>query len=348
MGRITKRLLLGIFGVLVLAFILITVALFLPTAFRAGLRTANRLLPVKVEVAEYRHVPGRLNLSGVRVATPTGARLELAGLTIEYRPTALLLGKIELRRLELKSPEITIRPFPEGKLNLLEPSSEPREGTEEGAATREGSSGWTVLRLLRVNEIIVSQGSIRVQDLDGDLTLAWDSLDLEGAFSGHPLGGEVRLSDGLLQAERPTHPSLAMHTQGHGSLRDGSLKLARFQMTSEGTTVTLRGAYSLPEQRHSLAVDLEGYPLDRLLDLLEAGRVEVESVSGTMKAEGTGELGTLLEADLKATVYGQEAEARLKGKLTEGRFQAESINLKNAEATLKGNGSWAFHSGGLS
>jgi len=348
MDRNRKRFLLGFFGILFLAFVLSALALFLPSAFRAGLRIANRLLPVRVEVHEYRHVPGRLNLSGVRVATPTGARLELAGLTIEYRPTALLLGRIELPRLELKRPEITIRPFPEGKLNLLEPSSGPREGTEEGVAAREGFSGWTVLRLLRVHEIMVSQGSIRLEDLDGDLTLSWNSLDLEGAFSGHPLGGELRLTKGLLQAEHPPHPALAMHTQGRGSLSGGLLMLTGLHLTSEDTTVALGGEYSLPEQTYKVDADLEGFPLDRLLAVLGAGRVEVESVSGTMKADFTGESGTLLEADLRAAVYGQQAEARLVGKLTEGRFQAKSIELKNAEAIAQGEASWSFDNGGLS
>jgi autotransporter translocation and assembly factor TamB len=348
MGHNGKRLLLGICGILILAFVLTALALFLPSAFRAGLRLANHLLPVKVKVAEYRHVPGRLNLSGVRVATPTGARLELAGLTIEYRPMALLLGRIELPRLELTSPEIMIQPFPEGKLNLLEPSTEPREGTEEGEAEREGFSAWTVLRHLKVQEVKVSQGSIRVEDLDGARTLAWDSLDLEGAFSGHPLGGEFRLSRGLLQAKRSAHPGLAMHTQGQGLLNNGLIKLSEFQLTSEVTAVAVGGEYSLQEQRYKVEADLEGFPLDQLLAVLGAGSIEVKHVSGTLRAEGTGELGHLLKADLRAAVYGQQAEARVKGKLNEGRFEAESIDLRNPEVSVRGKASWNFEGGGLS
>ena len=104
-----KRFLFGILALIAAMLLLAAAVLFLPPAFQLGLRTANRFLPVTVEVAEYRHVPGRLSLSGVHVATPRGTLCEMAGLRIEYRPLALFLGRVEVSMLELENPRITIR-----------------------------------------------------------------------------------------------------------------------------------------------------------------------------------------------------------------------------------------------
>jgi autotransporter translocation and assembly factor TamB len=341
-----KRVFFGLLGVLVAAILLAALVLFFPPAFQFSLRTANRLLPVAVDIEAYHHVPGRLSLTGVRVATPTGTRCELTGLMVEYRPIALVLGRIEISTLELEYPRITIQRTPDGQISLFEPSTGLKQRHERRELEDKGS--WTtMLGPLRVKRIRVAQGSVRFEDLASELSLVWESLDVEGNFTGKPLGGELYLREGRLQAGRDPQPPLQMSTQGHGSLINGHLQLARFQMTSEDTSVSLSGEYSLLEQKYSLDAELAQVPLDRLLALFGVGHVEVQHVSGTLKAGGTGEQGTLLEADLRGAVYGQQAEARLVGKLIKGQFQAESIHLKNAEAIVKGKASWDFDSGDL-
>ena len=70
-----KRLCFGLLGALIAVMLLAAVVLFFPPAFRFGLRTANRFLPVAVEIEAHRHVPGRLDLSGVRVERYASHRL---------------------------------------------------------------------------------------------------------------------------------------------------------------------------------------------------------------------------------------------------------------------------------
>jgi len=200
-----KRLCFGLLGAIIAVMLLAAVVLFFPPAFKFGLRSANRFLPVAVEIETYRHVPGRLSLSGVRVATPLATLLETANLEIQYRPLALLLGKIEVSALELENPRITLQRSEDGQLNLFEPS--PAGEQEEGKEGPESGGSWpTLLAPLHIEEARISQGSVRFEDQASGLSLAWDSLDLEGSFSGRPLEGELHLRRGHLEAGRGLHP----------------------------------------------------------------------------------------------------------------------------------------------
>ncbi|MGW8320386.1 MAG: AsmA family protein [Thermodesulfobacteriota bacterium] len=144
-----KRLMFSLLALITAMLLLAAAFLFLPPAFRLGLRAANRLLPVTVDITEYHHVPGRLSLSGVRVATPLGTFFEMAGLRVEYRPLPLFLGRVEISALELDGPSITIRRSANGQLNLFEPSPGPEAGREGEGAGESGSWIATAARCRR-------------------------------------------------------------------------------------------------------------------------------------------------------------------------------------------------------
>ena len=270
----------------------------------------------------------------------------MAGLRIEYRPLALFLGRVEVSTLELENPRITIQRSADGQLNLFEPSPG-TEQRQEREGTGETGSWIAMLAPLHIREIRVEEGSVRFEDLASGLSLAWDSLDMEGAFSGWPLKGELRLLKGLLEASRGTRPPLRMSTEGHGSLSDGTLRVKGFRLAMEASSVSVSGEYSLAEERLALDAELEALSLSRILAPLGVDGVEVEGLSGTLEAETTGGSDGVLRADLRGTVYGQQARARLAGRLLEERILVESLDLSTPEATLTGEASWELESGGL-
>ena len=223
MNRIIKKSLFGLFGALLLASIVTVLLLFFPPAFKFGLKTAGRFLPVAVNIEDVRHVPGRLRLSGLRIATPMGTSCEMAALEITYRPLSLALGRIEISALEVRNPSITILRFPEGRFDLLEPSAESGTRADQGGETGTSPWGW-LLRQLRIRSFVVTGGSVRVHSPDAGLSLAWNSLDLEGSFSGHPLGGSLRVRRGRIRAVNKPYPPLDTTTQGEASLSGGRIR----------------------------------------------------------------------------------------------------------------------------
>ena len=72
-----KRFLFSVLALIAAMLVLAAAFLFLPPAFRLALRAANRYLPVSVQIAQYRHIPGSLRVAGVRLATPRGALCEM-------------------------------------------------------------------------------------------------------------------------------------------------------------------------------------------------------------------------------------------------------------------------------
>ena len=146
---------------MLLACIATALLLFFPPAFKYGLKKAGRFLPVAVSIEDVRHVPGRLRLTGLRIATPMGTTCEIAALEIIYRPLSLALGRVEIASLEVRDPAITILRYPEGRLDLLEPSAESGAGSDQGDET--GTSPWRRLaRELRVDSFEVTGGSVRI------------------------------------------------------------------------------------------------------------------------------------------------------------------------------------------
>ncbi len=330
-----KRLGFGLLGAIIAVMLLVAVVLFFPPAFKFGLRTANRFLPVAVEIETYRHVPGRLSLSGVRVATPLATLLETANLGIQYRPLALVFGKIEVSALELENPRITLQRSEDGQLNLFEPS--PAGKQEEGKEGPEGGGSWiTLLAPLHIEEAHISQGSVRFEDQASGLSLAWDSLDLEGSFSGRPLQGELHLRRGHLEAGRGLGRTLQMTTVGHVSLVEGLARLSGFQATTEETTISLNGEYSIPEESSRLDAELTALPLDRFLEVFGVGGVGVESLSGGLKVAAEGDKDPGFEADLNGAFHGQQVRARISGRLEEENLLLESVALENPEVRIIG------------
>lgn len=340
-----KRFLFSILAVIAAIVILAAVVLFLPPAFRLGLRAANRYLPVTVDITEYHHVPGRLSLSGVEVATPRGTFCEMAGLRVEYRPLALFLGRVEVSTLELENPRITIQRSEDGQLNLFEPSP----GPEKGQESEDTDGSWTVvLAPLRIGEVRIVEGSVRFEDLANGLSLAWESLGMEGTFSGHPLRGELHLRKGYLQASRGAHPPSRMSTEGSASVSDGRLRVTGLRLATEESSISVSGEYSLAEEKLALDAQLEALPLGRVLESLGVDGVQVEGLSGALKAEAIEWDHGVLRADLRGTVYDQQVvRARVACRLLEERILVESLDVSTPEAALKGEASWAFASGDL-
>jgi autotransporter translocation and assembly factor TamB len=339
-----KRLFFGILAVISAAVVLVAVVLFVPPAFRLALRTADRFLPVTVGITEYHHVPGKLSVSGVTLATSRGTPCEVDAITIQYRALALLLGRIDVSLLEIEKPRITIQRSEDGELNLFEPSSGPEQGQEKEGG-KDGGSWISILGPLRIREIRVAEGSVRFEDLGSGLALAWGSMDVRGTFSGRPLRGELNLTQGLLEASRGDHPPLRLRTQGRSSLSDGSLRVTEFRLAAEGSSVSVSGEYSLADEKLALEAELDALPLNRMLASFGVNGVRIEELSGKLEAEATGYKSGVVRADLRAAAYGQQARARLAGRLQEGRVLVESLDLRNAEATLTGEASWELETG---
>jgi hypothetical protein len=343
MGAWLKRILLGLTAVFLAMLILAAVVLFLPAAFRAGLRIANSHLPVKVEVEGYRHVPGRLGLSGVRIATPQGAFCELTGLEIEYRPFAFLLGRVELSALRLQGPRVTIERSADGRLNLPAASDEP---SEEPAG---GIPSWVhLLAPLRIREILVTQGHVRFEDLGSGRSFALDPVEIEGAFRGLPLEGEVRLAEGLFRLAQEGLPPLEGRTEAQMSLKGGDVHLGRLLMSLEDAHVLLSGSYAIEDQGYGLEARLESFPLGRVLASLGIEGVDIEALSGQIKAQAAAGKDALLTADLRGPVFGQPIQARLGGGLSEEGIRLESVEIETPEATVQGKADWRFADDGLS
>jgi autotransporter translocation and assembly factor TamB len=330
-----KRLCFGLLGALIAVMFLAAAVLFFPPAFRFGLRTANRFLPVAVEIEAHHHVPGRLDLSGVRVETPRATLLEMANFEIHYRPLALLFGRIEVSTLELENPRVTLQRAEDGHLNLFEPSAS--EGREEGKEGPEDDGSWiSVLAPLRIGEVRIAQGSIRFEDLVSGLSLAWDSLELEGSFSGDPLEGKLYLRRGHLEAGRGLDSTLQVSTEGHVSLVEGLVRLSGLQATMEGAAVSLNGEYSISEQRSRLDAELAELPLDRLLDVFGVGSVGVERLSGGLKVAAERDKDAEFKADLTGAFHGEQVRARIAGTLKEDDVFLESIDLTSPEVRIAG------------
>ena len=341
-----KRLFFGILAVISAAVVLVAVVLFVPPAFRLALRTADRFLPVTVGITEYHHVPGKLSVSGVTLATPRGTPCEVDAITIQYRALALLLGRIDVSLLEIEKPRITIQRSEDGQLNLFEPSSGPEQGREKEGG-KDGGSWISILGPLRIREIRVAEGSVRFEDLASGLALAWGSMDVRGTFSGRPLRGELNLTQGLLEASRGDHPPLRLRTQGRSSLSDGSLRVTEFRLAAEGSSVSVSGEYSLADEKLALEAELDALPLNRMLASFGVNGVRIEELSGKLEAEATEYKSGVVRADLRAAAYGQQAHARLVGRLQEGRILVESLDLSTPEATVTGEASWELETGDL-
>jgi hypothetical protein len=307
-----KRLLFITCAVILLMILLAVSILFLPPVFRFGLRTANRFLPVTVHIAGYHHVPGRLCLTGIRVTTDRATLCEVSGLDMEYRPLGFVFGRIEVSTLEIENPRITLRRSEDGRLDLFEPSRDHEQA--RGKDAPEDDESWTaILAPLRVAEVRVVEGSVFYEDLATGLSLAWESLNLEGAFSGLPLKGELRLRKGLLQASRDTHSPLRVSTEGRTSLSDGQLRLTDLRLLTEESGILLSGGYSLEGEKLALKTELNTLPLGQILAFFGVDGVEVEELSGALDGEITGWKDGAMRADLRGTVYGQRVRAKLSG-----------------------------------
>lgn len=339
-----KRLCFGLLGVLIAAMLLAAVVLFFPPAFKFGLRTANRFLPVAVGIDNYRHIPGRLSLSGVRVVTPRATLLEIADLEIQYRPLALVFGRIEVSTLELENPRITLRRSEDGQLLLLEPPP-PDEKEEEKEGPEDGAPWGAMLAPLRIEEARISQGSVRFEDLASGLTLTWDSLELGGSFSGDPFEGDLHLRRGRLEGGQSPGHSFQLSTEGHASLAEGLLRLSGLQATSEEATISLNGEYSIPDKRSRIEAELAALPLDRFLEVFGMGSVGVERLSGGLKVAAEGDKDAEFEADLTGAFHGEQVRARIAGRLNEDDVLLESIDLANPEIRLAGKVRLAHSSG---
>lgn len=317
MKRIMTKLLFGGLWALLLVSIAAALLLFYPPAFKCGLEAACRLLPVAVDIENVRHVPGRLRLSGLRIATPMGSSCEIASLEIVYRPLSLALGRIEITSLQLQRPAVTILRFPEGRLDLLEPSAGPVARPGQGGEAGTNPWGW-LARQVRIEALSLKGGSVRVRSPDRGLTVAWNSLDLEGDYSGRPLEGNLHLRKGRIRVANEPHAPLEMTTQGDASFAGGRIRLARLRMTLQDAAVSLHGEYTLADRRSRFDAELSALPLDRILEQLGMGGIGVTGVSGGLTVETEGDDTALFTAHLNGAIHGRRTRTRIRAGLRNG------------------------------
>ncbi len=168
---------------------------------------------------------------------------------------------------------------------------------------------------------------------DAGLSLAWNSLDLEGSFSGHPLGGSLRVRRGRIRAVNKPYPPLDTTTQGEASLSGGRIRVAQFRMTLQDAAVSLHGEVALAEQRSRFDAELSEVPLDRLLELIGAGRIGVDRVSGGLTVETEGDNTALFKADLSGPIHGRQTRARIEAGLQDGIVTYEIDALPSLRIT---------------
>jgi len=324
---------------LALAGVAANLVLFVPWFFQRALGAANAVLPVRVEVASYRHVPGELRLGGVRVSNERGPVGSVRSLSLAYEILPLFLGRVRVRSLTADGVRMFLERTPDGRLNLagLVPP-ETGEGRPGKPFRPEALLTWAPFPL-DVHRLEVSDGAVEYADAAAGFLLTAAGVELAGSLSTGPYRARLRWVRGhVLWRGEGREASLAAGVEGSARIRDGVMELAGFRLSLDPGAVELNGSWDLKPNRMGLKADLDSLPLEKILEAWGIAGVRVNGLSGRVQADAQGCRDASAVAALKAGAYGHPVQADLKGSVADGVVRLDALSVKEAEATLSGTG----------
>ncbi len=331
-------------GLLVLTLLLV-MTLFIPFFFRIGLNTANQFMPVTVQIQGFQHHPGSLRLTGIRILNAGAPICKASSLTLEYRPLALLFGRIEVTEITLAGTRLDLQRFPNGRFSLNgPPGGRQEEEVDTTEARKTEPLGWIPCPV-EIKKLVVSDSSVSYRDWGNQVSCLWDALDLEGWFSSRSTLGEISFLKGTVHIGRQSSAPMRLQTSGRVSLKGDRLEFSPFQARIDQSLILLQGTYSLNNNSVLLEAQLSDIPVDLALGAFGIPDSPVHAVSGQVKIGAHGFRAVQLQANLSGSLYDQKVQTLIKGRYQEGQVLIDSIELDNAEAILKGEGKWEASSG---
>lgn len=322
----------------------VALLVFFPPAFRLGLKAANALIPVEIQVDVYRHFPGRLRLENVRVLTSQGTSLcALDRLGASYSPGKLFLGKLCFSRIAVDGFRLDF-----GVL----PASEKAAGVEKESRAiekdprREVSALAVLPAWIFVEEIEIGQAFVACREPSSGISFALEAGEIQAGFLSGPPGLRVDRLRGELVVRADKEIRAAV--EGRAVLREDALDLQRFALQTDRYELRLQGSYGFSSGRMRAEAFLDSVPLAEILEAFGVTGVPFDKVRGTVSAQGAAAGRLSLQGDLQASLLGQDLRLFLGGGFEKDRLFFDSIRAEHSEATLSGRASWTFSSGSLS
>jgi len=336
--RVLKGWVAGMAAVLVLLVILAGLVLFVPWFFHAALRTAGPMLPVRVEVGTYHHVPGKLSLGDVRVSSDRGPIGQVRSLEVRYAFLRLFLGRIDVRSLQADGLRFWLDRFPDGRLSLSG-LREARPKQEEGEPfDLDRPPLWLALPI-RIRRMEVTDGQGFYRDASAGFEVAWEGLALAGHAGTRPLEAELRLEGAAVRVRKQgAAEALGVSLSGRAELRDRSARLTGLRLEGAPGELSMQGSYDLESAALTLSTDLRRIALDRILSAWGVPGVEVEGVGGRIEGGWSPEQGVAVQATLTGDAFGHAVRADLRGGVKQGVVRLDSLVLQEPEASLTGKG----------
>ncbi len=361
----------GVFVVLVLAGFLYAARLVssLNTpAFKAQvLDQASAAVGTKVDVkAMDIDVLSGVTLQGVTVKNPapfTGSLATAEEVVLRYRLSSLLAGRVDVQRLSLRKPVLTLAMDPKGTFNY-----EKLAATSPKSASGPPSGASSMLRLV-ISRLAVEDASVSMVDDRKASFLKVEDADLESAFTvtGGVAEGKGKASIATLALAdmlfvRGVVAPLEMSKE--------AVRLSPIHGKVAGGDVTGDLKLDLKAARYTMSLDVKGAQVDALLKDSGSSPAMTGSLLAKASFEGTGGLPTMKgrgQADVadcklvKSTVMALLAgvlqlpelqnpsfeQCRMEFTLGGNRVQTPVLSLKGKALQLTGNGAMNLANNGL-
>lgn len=337
MGRCWKSLIVLLVAAGLAVAAALALLVFFPPAFRLGLRVANALLPVEIQVDVYRHLPGSMRLEGVRVLTSEGEVFcSLERLEAFYSLKKLFAGRLEFSRIGVDGPRLDLRAIP----GAAAEAGVAAEGPRHAPFAVPVLPAW-----MTVEKVEIRQAFVVWQEPASNLSFALESGEMLGRFVPHPESLHVDRLRGDLVVRGDKE--IRARVEGRAFFAEGALHLETFALETDSYRLGLRGSYQLSSGQMEAVASLDSVPLAEILEAFGVTGVPFEKVGGTVSAEGAAPDRVGLQGDLNASLFGQDLRLLLAGGIEKDRLFFDSIRAAHGEASISGRASWTFSTGNL-
>jgi uncharacterized protein involved in outer membrane biogenesis len=188
---------------------------------------------------------------------------QLAELRLAYRLSPLLKKRLQVDKIDLFRPQLTLIQHPDGSLNLsrLLPQSEP-DASSPDTSSRAGLPLDLELGALHIRD---GHATLQLPSLPGIRTV--DGLQMR--LSGHLTQQSAEVHIQALQARtQPAEVNLRT-LSGIVQQRDGTIRIDNLQVNTDHTRITLTGTLPNKSQRSSLIVTVDPFDISEIGRLLE-------------------------------------------------------------------------------
>ncbi|MDE1170040.1 MAG: AsmA family protein [Verrucomicrobium sp.] len=237
--------------------------------------------PVKVEDFHFSLFQGFV-MKGVTVPAPAqfpGQPLFAAkSFEFRYSPAALLAGKVEITKVVLATPALSLHQAADGSSNATASKAE----TKPAASQEAPSTGLPLA--VHIDKLSVTDGSAEVYKADGSATALVKDADLESSLS---LVGTDAALDGSFSVKTITLPGLIVidDLRSPFTLKDKHFTLSHIQGGCAGGSLDGDGALDLNQAATlPFTLNLKGKDLD-LQKLAEGATGRSLPVSGKVQAQ---------------------------------------------------------------